>query len=42
MNYVYLTKDGYENLKKELHELKTKGRAEAAHEALSSNFRNRL
>lgn len=30
MNYVYLTKDGYENLKKELHELKTKGRSEAA------------
>jgi transcription elongation factor GreA len=27
---IYLTKDGYENLKKEVHTLKTKGRADAA------------
>lgn len=30
MDYIYLTKEGYANLKAELHELKTKGRAEAA------------
>jgi len=30
MNYIYLTKEGYEKLKAELHELKTKGRADAA------------
>lgn len=27
---IYLTKEGYENLKKEVHTLKTKGRADAA------------
>lgn len=27
---IYLTKDGYDNLKKEVHHLKTKGRADAA------------
>lgn len=30
MDYIYLTKHGYEKLKAELHELKTKGRTEAA------------
>lgn len=30
MDYIYLTKAGYEKLKAELHELKTKGRSEAA------------
>lgn len=30
MSAIYLTKEGYEKMKKELHELKTKGRAEAA------------
>ncbi|MFK7933954.1 MAG: transcription elongation factor GreA [Saprospiraceae bacterium] len=29
-NYVYLTPEGYENLKNQLEELKTKGRAEAS------------
>lgn len=30
MKYIYLTKEGYENLKRELHQYKTKGRSEAA------------
>ena len=30
MSFIYLTKEGFEKLKAELHELKTKGRAEAA------------
>ena len=30
MSYIYLTKEGFENLKAELHDLKTRGRKEAA------------
>lgn len=30
MNYIYLTKEGFEKLKAELHDLKTRGRSEAA------------
>tara|TARA_B110000037_G_C16984011_1_gene450269 strand:+ start:299 stop:769 length:471 start_codon:yes stop_codon:yes gene_type:complete len=30
MNYIYLTKEGFDNLKAELHDLKTRGRLEAS------------